>query len=122
MKKLLLVENENSAKTKISSVLSRYHYNVKSVCSSNEGLEYVKNTRPDLLIIDLEENEKLGLSLISKMSNESPRSSILVLASSLDTDMALQSLECGADAFIHKPIDEASLIKYLDMRPKGMAM
>ncbi|OUR96812.1 hypothetical protein A9Q84_10755 [Halobacteriovorax marinus] len=122
MKKLLLVENEKSEINRISSVLCNYEYNVKRVGSSAEGLDYIKESHPDLLIIDLEENEKLALSLISDTAKKSPRTSILVLVSSLETDATIKSLECGADAFIHKPIDEGSLSAYLDKRPAQMAM
>jgi len=122
MKNLLLVENENSENIRISSVLSKYQYNVRNVNSSSEGLEYIKENHPEILIIDLEGNEKEGLSLILETSKLKPRTSVLVLASTLDTDLAQQGLECGAEAFIHKPVDEEALIKYLNKKRIQQAM
>jgi len=114
MKKLLLIEGESSETNRISTVLSNYKYNVKSVTDGSLGLEAIEDFKPDLLIIDLEGNEKVGLDVISKTSKDIPNASILVLTSALDNDLADQSLECGAHAFIHKPVDEKSLIAFLE--------
>jgi sigma-B regulation protein RsbU (phosphoserine phosphatase) len=116
MKKLLLIEDENTESTRIIRVLSNYKFKVKNVSNGIQGLEALKEFQPDLLIIDLEGNEKIGLDVIAKTSKENPKTQILVISSALDNDIVDQSLECGADTFIHKPIDEAALIKFLDER------
>lgn len=122
MKKLLLIEDESTETTRITSVLSNYKFNVKNVNNGTQGLEVITSFKPDLLIIDLEGNEKVGLDVISKVSKENPKTEILVIASALDNDIADQSLECGADTFIHKPIDENALMTFLDQKSSQLSV
>lgn len=73
--------------------------------NGQEGLELVKNLRPDVATLDIEMPVMDGLTALKKIMNECPTSVIMV--SSLTTegaDSTLKALELGAVDFIPKEL------------------
>ena len=80
--------------------------------SGIEGLRIAKEKEPDVILLDIMMPEINGYDVCKELKNDSILIDIPVLfvtALSSDRDTRLKAVEVGAEAFIHKPIDELEL-------------
>lgn len=75
------------------------------------ALEAVRNTRPDLAIVDLSLGEGDGLDLIKQLKQRSPEIPVLVLSMHDETVYAERSLRAGARGYVTKQqLDDTVLV------------
>jgi PAS domain S-box-containing protein len=80
--------------------------------SGKEGIELCISEKPDIILLDIVMPEMDGYEVCSILkSNERTKTVpvIMLTASGTDKENRIKILECGADAFISKPIDEWEL-------------
>src|SRR6476661_4174524 len=69
------------------------------------GVEGVKETRPDVVVLDISMPKLDGLSAIPLMRDVSPESGIVIFSGHEDEGMGEIAIERGADRFIRKGAD-----------------
>lgn len=67
-----------------------------------EGLEYIKNTQPQLVIYAIANNDNYSNLLLKELVETN--SNIIVLSENYSTNLVIQALRIGAKDFIQKPI------------------
>jgi len=84
--------------------------------SGNEGLKIAKENEPDVILLDIMMPEINGYDVCKELKNDSILKDIpvvFVTALNSDRETRLKAVEVGAEAFIHKPIDELELFVQL---------
>jgi DNA-binding response OmpR family regulator len=84
--------------------------NVKGFISGIEGLNYLKNETPKLVIIDLNLDDIHGASLCEQARKIHPNIPIIILTGDNSKDMLVKTLGLGADDYITKPFNNDELI------------
>lgn len=72
MKKILLVDDEDSIHLIYSEELEDEGYEVHSALSGEEGLEKLKTISPDLVILDINMPGMNGIDVLRQMKENSP--------------------------------------------------
>jgi len=117
--KILVVDDDPDIREAICAVLEAHSYQVITASDGEEGLDKLKEDRPDLMILDLLMPKMDGFSVLKELQD--PRRSkyskipILVLSSVReDAGRRRYELETGIelniDDYVEKPIDPHTLI------------
>ena len=75
---------------------------VGEASTADEGLEVVKTTQPELVLLDLQLPDYSGLKLIPKINSLSSKIRIVVLTSFLDEESLREAMQLGAAGFLVK--------------------
>lgn len=121
MKKILIIEDEESLAEALRYTLGREGYEVAVALDGRKGLEAFHSGSPDLIILDLMLPCVDGLEVCRRVRGESDVPILVLTAKDSDVDEVL-GLELGADDYVRKPFDMRALmarVKALLRRTSG---
>jgi two-component system sensor histidine kinase/response regulator len=109
---ILIVEDSPTQAEKLGYILEQHGYRVSVAANGREALAFMDVRKPSLIISDIVMPEMDGYELCRRIkSDENLRSVPVILLTTLsDPRDVIKGLECGADNFITKPIDEEYLL------------
>ncbi|MFC3899723.1 response regulator transcription factor [Aliicoccus persicus] len=113
MNKVLLIDDEERMLELLDLYLRPYHYICRKALGANEGLEYIKEERFDIILLDIMMPEMDGWEVCRKIREYSDVPIIMVTAREQKEDV-VKGLKLGADDYITKPFDEAELVARMD--------
>ena len=88
---------------------------LEAECSKYEFFtDVVLQTQPDTALISLDADPAKGLGLISKITQELPTCSVLVISSSSEGSLILQAMRNGAKEFLGLPLRIEDFLSALD--------
>lgn len=96
--------------------------NISIVAEAADGealLRHVRDTRADLLILDLGMPGVAGIQFISDIRELAPRLKILVLTANIEPRTVRAAIEAGASAYLTKDGDPEELIAAIEAVKKG---
>ncbi|HET6352343.1 MAG TPA: response regulator transcription factor [Coriobacteriia bacterium] len=109
MKRILVVDDEDSILKVVDYALSQAGYEVHTA-STGDGAEFmIEQVKPDLLILDLMLPGKSGLDIARDLRAESNIPIIMLSARGDEVDRIL-GLEFGADDYVTKPFSPRELV------------
>ena len=112
-KRILIVEDEKDMADVIRQLLEREGYHIDIAYDGEEGLEKIKATMPDLVLLDVMLPKLDGRDLLKIVKNDKDLMGIPILmvsARSEQWDREL-GLEVGAEEYVEKPLDSARLLR-----------
>lgn len=110
----ILVIDDDSAVTDLLSVLLRSQgFDVTATNSSSDGLGYVREHEPDMIILDLMMPEIDGWEVCRSVRTFS-QVPIIVLSALNDPSMVASVLDAGADDYLTKPTPSRVLVAHIN--------
>ena len=112
-KKILVVDDEQDLVETIRSKLSSEGYKVFAAHTGVEALEKAKDTKPDLILLDIMMPELNGYQVCKKIKEDDSLKNIpdVILTAKAQESDKFWGLETGADDYITKPFEFKSLLK-----------
>ncbi|MFC1954442.1 response regulator transcription factor [Chloroflexota bacterium] len=118
-KKILIVDDDPDIRDAISAVLEHHSYEVITASNGTEGLDKLRDERPDLMILDLLMPVMDGYEVLKELQD--PRRSKygkipILLQTSVKEDASRRryeletGLELNVDDYVEKPIDPGTLV------------
>lgn len=107
---VLLVEDETALSQLIQEVLNSRGFHVTCTANGLQGWSVYKNTRPDIVIVDIMLPGKDGLSLVKDIRNSGDDLPVIFLTAKASPADVIQGLEAGADDYIKKPFSIEELM------------
>lgn len=101
---ILLVDDEEIVHQTIASYLSDLGHRVDKVHDVPAALRSIEACDYDLALVDIRMPGMDGLSLLAKVHEIHPETSVVIITGHANMDMAIQSLKLGAADFLTKPI------------------
>ena len=118
--KLMIVDDSNIIRGKISRTLTQHHLKVVSTaCNGEEAVKQFAADQPDVVTMDLTMPRMDGLECIQKLKHMNPNVKILVVSALADKSTAIQALKEGAQGFLCKPFSEDDLTDAMDELLRG---
>lgn len=108
--KILIVDDEPPIRKLLRVGLGTEGYTVLEAGSAREAIESLKQTRPDLILLDLGLPDIQGHDLLAKWRSELFDLPILILSSRTDEAGIVKALELGADDYVTKPFGTKELV------------
>ena len=113
--KLMIVDDSNIIRSKITRTLSQHNMEVVATASNGEeAISLFAKTTPDVVTMDLTMPRMDGLECIRALRKLNSNVHILVVSALADKATAIQSLKEGAQGFLCKPFSEADLTEAMD--------
>ncbi len=111
-KDILVVEDSPVQAETLRRLLSENGYKVILANNGAEGLEAIRNKRPDLIISDIIMPVMDGYRMCGKIkqSAELRNIPVLLLTQLIEPEEVIRGLESGADNYLTKPFNEAFLL------------
>ena len=113
--KVVIAEDEAIIRLDLKELLEEEGYEVVGETGrGDEAIELVRQTRPDIAILDIKMPGMDGLSAARHISSER-LAAVLVLTAFSQRDLIDQAREAGALAYLVKPFQKSDLIPAIEM-------
>jgi len=107
----MVVEDEGLIAADLQGRLERAGYSVPPVAGTGaEALQIIRETKPDLVLMDLSMPRMNGVGAIQEIKKQSPSTKILVLTVHKTEEYILTTLKAGADGYILKDATHSELM------------
>lgn len=106
--RVLIIEDESSVFIFLKKYFEDLHYEVKVSVNGNDGIIDFKNSRFDIVILDLGLPDKNGLLVLKELREWNNTPIIILTANDSDEDK-ISALELGADDYLTKPFNVLEL-------------
>jgi len=117
MARILLVDDVKLFRHLEATVLGSYGYETEEASGGEEALQKIRANQPDLALIDINMPGMDGLEVCRQIKSDPALQAlpvIMVSASSQEEDIR-QAIESGCDEYLTKPLDDAALIRKVEI-------
>lgn len=119
-KKITIVEDEPFIIEALSFILEKEGFMVKSISDGAKAIEFIKDTEPDLVILDIMLPNVSGMKILedirsTKSISELP---VLMLTAKGQKKDRRAAEDAGVNKFMTKPFDNAELIQQVKLMLK----
>ena len=113
---VLYVEDNIDNRTLVRRILLSEDYDLIEATNAAECLKVLENTKPDLILMDINMPDMDGYTLTAKIKTTPgfERVPILALTANVMRGDKEKTLEAGCDGYIQKPLDIDQLIKEIE--------
>ena len=113
---ILYVEDNSDNRTLVRRILLSEDYKLIEATNGAEALQVLENTKPDLILMDINMPDMDGYTLTAKIKAKPgfERVPILALTANVMRGDKEKTLEAGCDGYIQKPLDIDQLIKEVE--------
>jgi signal transduction histidine kinase/CheY-like chemotaxis protein len=108
-KSIVVIDDDHSILELAERILSKEGYKTVLIDNAQMGLQVVRATKPEYVILDIMLPGSSGWSLLNQIKNDGGCKDVKVFMVSV-LDERQRSVEYGADGFISKPLDRDRLI------------
>ena len=107
--KILIVEDDLASSEMLRLSLEKEGYECYMADNGNRALQMHAEYKPDLIISDVRMPEMDGMELLERLRSIEEETIIIIVTGHSNEDLALRSLELGANNYIKKPLNLAEL-------------
>lgn len=105
IKKILVVDDEESVRYSFERFLSELNYLVITAKNGADALSKYSSQSFDLVVLDIRLPDMSGLEVLKQIKTIDPRSVVLVITAYGTTEIAIEATKLGAYDYILKPFD-----------------
>lgn len=114
--RIVVVEDEKPIREGMSKIIRKINekYEVVGVAENGvQGLEVVRETKPDLVILDIRMPDMEGLDMLAQLRKEGIRCKAVILSAYSDFGYAKRAIELGIENYLLKPVKVPELKRTL---------
>lgn len=119
-KSILFVEDDLIVSTHIASTLQMLFRNVYCAQNGEEGFNMYEDSRPDIVLTDIQMPRQDGMKLITQIRRIDYATPIVILTGYDDKHLVLKAANLAVDGYLIKPVEFSSLVKTLSQAIKRM--
>ena len=105
MKRILVVDDEESVRKMLSVVLEKEGFDVICAGNGREALEAFRTQSPDIVIMDIRMPEMDGLQALEEICKQDKNATVILMTAYAAVDTAVQAMKLGAFDYVIKPFD-----------------
>ncbi|BCS55646.1 sigma-54 dependent transcriptional regulator [Geobacter sp. SVR] len=121
--KILIIDDDSSLRRVLEYNLQEEGYEVQSASSGEEGLYWLGQCQPDLVITDMKMTGMDGLMVLKSIKERWPETLVIIITAFGTIDVAVAAMKAGAFDYITKPFnrDELRLTVQRALQFNGLA-
>ena len=104
MAKVLLIDDEELIRRRLSEILTMEGYEVSVAENGEAGLEIFKKENPEIVVVDIKMPGMNGIEVLRQVKEISSQTEVVIITGHGGTETAVQALRGGAYDYITKPI------------------
>jgi DNA-binding NtrC family response regulator len=105
----MVVDDEESPRTGLTSLLATWGYEVESAPDGKQALDRATAFRPAVVVADLVMPGLSGIDLLRALRQESPSSAVVIVTGHASIDTAVTAVRDGAYDYLTKPVEPRRL-------------
>jgi len=109
-RRILVVDDEDNLRTMLVAALKFEGYDVTAAADGREGLRSVKESKPDLIVLDVMMPELDGFGMLKRLRESGDRTPVVFLTARDTSADAVEGLVLGADDYLSKPFSLEELV------------
>ena len=113
-KTILVVDDEENARTALSKILINDGYDVSSARNGLEALNFLRSKNVELIITDLNMPEMDGLMFLRELNRSHPASNVIIITGYGEVESYIEAMTLGAFEYINKPVKYEDLKKVIN--------
>ncbi len=102
--RVLIVDDDHNLNQMLAMHFEDRGYVVSSAGSSQETLEQLRGTPPDLILLDYQLPDGTGLDLLDTIRQDDADTPVIMMTGVHDLELAIQAIQQGARDYVHKPL------------------
>ncbi|WP_096198903.1 response regulator [Bacillus sp. FJAT-45350] len=104
MASVLIVDDAAFMRMMIKDILSKNNYEIAGEAANGlEAVEKFKETKPDLVTMDITMPEKDGIEALKEIKQLDPNAKVIMCSAMGQQSMVIDAIQSGAKDFIVKP-------------------
>jgi two-component system nitrogen regulation response regulator NtrX len=108
--RVLIIDDEKNIRTSLSRFLELQESSADSAETGAEGIERVRKSFYDCILLDLKLPDLEGIQVLEKIRELDPFVPVILLTAHGSTSKAVEAMKKGAFDFFEKPADEEKLL------------
>ena len=122
---ILYIEDNSDNRKLVSRLLTAFDYDIRTAASGQEGLDFVVDQVPDLILMDISMPHMDGYTVTKQMRKlaKLKNTPIIALTANVMKGDQEKTLAAGCDGYIPKPIDidtfPEQLVKFLQPKTQS---
>lgn len=105
MSTILIIDDDDQLRKSFEKLLIEEGYAVKSAPSGETGLKQIKESIPDLVILDMRLPGMNGLEVFQAIHEIEPKLPVIIMTAYGTTETAIEATKMGAFDYLLKPFD-----------------
>ncbi|SDP44832.1 sigma-54-dependent transcriptional regulator [Desulforhopalus singaporensis] len=114
MNSLLIIDDDQQLGLSFAKILSQEGYTPRNAFTGREGIESVKKSRPDLVILDIRLPDMGGLEVFDEIHSLFPKLPVIIITAYSTTETAIGAINKGAFDYIYKPFDVPEMLAVIE--------
>jgi len=111
MNKILIVDDDDQLRKSFTKLLREEGYHVESTASGEEGLQMVRSSSPDVVVLDVRLPGMNGLETFKVLHAADPKLPVIFMTAFSTTETAIEATKMGAFDYVLKPFDIPDMLK-----------
>ncbi len=112
--KILIIDDELIMRESLAGWLERDGHVVETAASGEEGLQKLKASRFEILLVDIKMEGMSGLDVLKKVKESDPDAAVIMITAYGSISTAIEAMKNGADDYLLKPFDPKALGVLID--------
>jgi two-component system NtrC family response regulator/two-component system response regulator HydG len=112
--RILVVDDEQNARDALKTILTEEGYEVREAADGEAGLAALAEFRPDAVLCDIRMPKLDGLAMLAKAKEEGHQAVFVMMTAFASIETAVQAMKAGAEDYLTKPVDVASVLAKLE--------
>jgi two-component system response regulator AtoC len=104
-KSVLVADDDASIRSLLKQLLQDEGYAVNEAATGVEVVDKVRESSPDLVIMDVRMPELDGIEALSRLKATSPKTAVLIMTAFGSSNAAIRAMELGAFDYVTKPFE-----------------
>ncbi|MEE9524564.1 MAG: sigma-54 dependent transcriptional regulator [Thermodesulfovibrionales bacterium] len=101
---ILVIDDEQGIRDTLQGILEDEGYNVLTAETSEAGIETIKKSGPDLIILDIWLPNMDGIEALEIIRDITPDIPVIMISGHANVELAVKSTKLGAYDFLEKPL------------------
>src|SRR5437867_717814 len=107
--KVLIVDDEVSARTGLASLISSWNYKTESAENGEKAFALIPQFEPSVVVTEVMMQGMDGMTLLRKIKEEYSDLTVIMLTGQASVDTAVEAIKQGAYDYLEKPVDHTRL-------------
>lgn len=103
-RQVLIIDDELSIRQSLAGALKDEGFRTRSASSGTEGLEQIREARPDFVLLDIWMPGMDGMDVLKQIKAEWPDQTVIMMSGHGSIETAVKATKLGAFDFVEKPL------------------
>ena len=112
--RILVIDDDETIREIFSTILQRKGYEVDTAQNAAEAIEKSRLNLYHLALVDIRLPDMEGTKLLEQLAGPTPKMKKIIVTGFPSLDNSVESLNLGADGYIMKPVDAATLVSMVE--------